>query len=71
MTRPVKELKGFQKRFLSPNETVTVSFTIEDSLLSYYNHENKWVVESGSFEIWIAPDSVTGESVSLILFEDE
>ena len=65
MTRPVKELKGFQKRFLSPNETVTVSFTIEDSLLSYYNHENKWVVESGSFEIWIAPDSVTGESVSL------
>ena len=50
LPRPVKELKGFQKVFLKPGETQTVSFTIERSALSFYNDRtNSWTVEPGEF----------------------
>lgn len=50
LPRPVKELKGFQKVFLKPGETQTVSFNIERSALSFYNdHTDSWTVEPGEF----------------------
>ncbi|MCK7590679.1 beta-glucosidase BglX [Subsaxibacter sp. CAU 1640] len=57
ITRPVKELKGFQKIFLKKGESKTVSFTISVEDLKYYNNENIFGVESGEFEIAIAPSS--------------
>ncbi len=57
ITRPVKELKGFQKIFLNKGESKTVAFdlTVED--LKFYNNEMKFDVEPGEFEISIAPSS--------------
>ena len=50
LPRPVKELKGFQKVFLKPGETKTVSFNIEHSSLSFYNDRtDSWTVEPGEF----------------------
>jgi len=52
-TRPVKELKGFQKIDLKAGEKKTVTFEIDADLLSYYDHELNWVCEPGDFDIMI------------------
>lgn len=57
ITRPVKELKGFQKLFLKKGESKTVSFTISIEDLKYYNNEMVYGVEPGEFEIAIATSS--------------
>ena len=56
-TRPVKELKGFQKVDIKAGETKTVEFTLTAEDLSYYNHDLQWVCESGDFEIMVGPNS--------------
>jgi beta-glucosidase len=53
MTRPVKELKGFQKIMLQPGETKTVNFNINEELLKFYNRELKFVAEPGDFKVFI------------------
>ncbi len=55
-TRPVQELKKFQKISLKPDETKTVEFTITAEDLKYYNHDLKYVCEPGDFEIQIGPN---------------
>jgi len=57
VTRPVKELKGFQKIFLKKGESKTVTFTISVEDLKFYNNEMHYAVEPGEFEIAIAPSS--------------
>ncbi len=57
LTRPVKELKGFQKIFLKKGESKTVTFNLTVEDLKYYNNENQFTVEPGEFEIAIAPSS--------------
>ncbi|MEZ4802964.1 MAG: glycoside hydrolase family 3 N-terminal domain-containing protein [Gelidibacter sp.] len=57
ITRPVKELKGFQKIFLKKGESKSVSFTISAEDLKFYNSEMTYGVEPGEFEIAIAPSS--------------
>lgn len=57
VTRPVKELKGFQKIFLKKGESKTVSFSISVEDLKFYNNKMKYSVEPGEFEIAIAPSS--------------
>jgi len=52
VTRPVRELKGFEKIALKPGETRIVSFTINAKLLQFYTANSKWEVESGDFNIW-------------------
>ena len=56
-TRPVKELRGFEKISLKPGESRTVEFRINAEILSYFNHELEWVCEEGDYEIMIGPDS--------------
>lgn len=56
-TRPVKELKGFQKIDLKAGESKTVSFTLTAEDLKYYNHELQYVCEPGDFEIMIGANS--------------
>ena len=58
VTRPVKELKGFQKIDLKPGETKTVSFAITPELLKFYNYDLKYDWESGDFDIMIGSSSV-------------
>lgn len=57
VTRPVKELKGFQKIYLKKGESKEVVFTISAEDLKFYNHELNYTVEPGEFEIAIAPNA--------------
>ena len=57
ITRPVKELKGFQKVFLKAGESKEVSFTITPADLKFYNSDLKYDWEAGDFEIMIGGNS--------------
>ena len=53
ITRPVQELKGFQKIFIKAGETKEVSFTINTEMLKFYNHALDYVCEPGDFDLMI------------------
>lgn len=57
ITRPVKELKGFERIHLAAGESKTVTFTIGADQLSFYNADLKKVVEPGDFDIMVGHDS--------------
>lgn len=57
ITRPVKELKGFQKIEFKAGETKTVSFNITTNDLKFYNSDIKYDWEAGDFEIMIGSSS--------------
>ncbi|HMR91793.1 MAG TPA: beta-glucosidase BglX [Chitinophagaceae bacterium] len=57
VTRPVKELKGFQKIELKAGESKTVTFTVTPEDLKFYNYDLKHVWEPGEFVIMIGGNS--------------
>lgn len=57
ITRPVKELKGFQKVFLKKGESKKVTFEITPESLKFYNGELKYDWEPGEFDIMIGTNS--------------
>lgn len=57
VTRPVKELKGFQKISLKPGESKQVTFTITPEDLKFYNYDLKFDWEAGDFQIMIGTNS--------------
>ena len=57
VTRPVKELKDFQKVFLQPGESRELSFVIDKDKLSFYNSKLDWVTEPGEFKLMIGNSS--------------
>jgi beta-glucosidase len=57
ITRPVKELKGFQKIGLKAGESKKVTFTITPEDLKFYNNDLKYDWESGDFEIMAGGNS--------------
>ncbi|HQV84968.1 MAG TPA: beta-glucosidase BglX, partial [Chitinophagaceae bacterium] len=57
VTRPVKELKGFQKIDLKAGETKTVTFNITPNDLKFYNYDLKFDWEPGEFQIMIGGNS--------------
>ena len=57
ITRPVQELKGFNKIELAPGETKNVSFEITPELLKFYNGDLKLDWESGDFQIMVGSSS--------------
>ena len=59
VTRPVKELKGFQKVNIRKGEKQTVTFEISAEDLKFYNSDLQHVAETGQFEIFIGPNSDT------------
>lgn len=56
-TRPVKELKGFEKIYLQPGQSRVVNFTITPDMLKFYNYDLKFVAEPGDFEVMIGGNS--------------
>lgn len=58
--RPVKELKDFQKVFLSEGKKQTVTFEIPVSELGFYGTDLKYIVEQGEFQLWVGGDSTRG-----------
>ena len=57
VTRPVKELKGFEKVSLKKGETKTVAFEISSEDLKFYNLEMKHEAEAGKFEVFVGGNS--------------
>ena len=67
VTRPVKELKGFQKIFLQAGETKTVMFEITRESLAFWDVKMKYVVEPGEFEILVGNSSRAEDLPPVIL----
>ena len=57
VTRPIKELKGYQRVFLKAGETKTVEFTLEAESLAFYDINMNYVVEPGTFTIMTGSSS--------------
>ena len=58
VSRPVMELKGFQKVRLEPGESQRIQFSIDQQDVSFWNPQMKWVAEPGQFDLMIGTDSV-------------
>lgn len=67
ISRPVKELKGFQKIFLKAGESRTVSFKISDQDLKFYNSELKYAAEPGDFKLFIGGNSQDVKEIGFTL----
>lgn len=67
VTRPIKELKGFQKVLLAAGETKTVAIEITPESLAFYDIKMKYVVEPGDFEIMAGNSSRDADLQSVVL----
>ncbi len=54
VSRPLRQLRGFEKVSLQPGETKTVSFVLDNHALSFIGRENKRITEPGEFAIYVA-----------------
>lgn len=59
VTRPVKELKGFELTEIKAGQVKTVSFTIDEKTIQFYTANNKWEAEPGDFKVFVGGSSVT------------
>ena len=64
ISRPVKELKGFQRIHLVAGESKEVSFEITPDMLKFYNIELKHVIEPGDFQIMVGANSIEVKTVN-------
>ncbi len=67
LTRPIKELKGFEKIMLKVGETKTINFTINAETLQFYTVNKKWEVEPGDFHVWIGGSSTADNSAAFVV----
>ncbi|WAT00997.1 beta-glucosidase BglX [Rouxiella chamberiensis] len=67
ISRPVKELKNFEKVYLQPGEEKQVSFTLRTADLGFYDNQLKWAAEAGKFNVFIGLDSVNVKENSFLL----
>ncbi len=64
VTRPVKELKGFERVTLRPGEKRRIEFTLTPEHLGFYNREMRFTVEPGTFKVTVGTSSVDGLDAS-------
>ncbi|QEE49919.1 beta-glucosidase BglX [Flavobacterium alkalisoli] len=57
VTRPVRELKGFELTEIKAGETKTVSFEINKKTIEFYTANNRWEAEPGDFKVYVGGDS--------------
>ncbi len=67
VSRPVRELKGFEKVLLQPGESRTVSFEISPEALKFWNQQMEYGAEKGEFKVYIGGDSTTRNEASFSL----
>lgn len=70
VVRPMKELKGFKKIALKPQESVKVTFTIKEDMLRYVHKDLKTYSDEGEFLVFISGDSLTGNGKKFKLKEN-
>ncbi len=68
ITRPIKELKKFQKTFLKKGESKQVTFTISPEDLKFYNSALKFAAEPGEFKLFIGTNSRDVKEAGFRLF---
>lgn len=59
VTRPVKELKGFELTDIESGKTKTITFDIDEKTLAFYTANKKWETEPGDFRVFVGGSSVT------------
>ena len=59
LTRPIKELKGFQLVTLNPGESKVITFTVNENTVQFYTANKKWEAELGDFKVFIGGSSKT------------
>ncbi len=67
VSRPVKELKGFEMIELNPSESKTVNFILNKSSLGFYNNDGKFIIEPGDFKVFVGGSSITALETDLEL----
>jgi beta-glucosidase len=65
VTRPIKELKAFQKSLIKAGESKTISFQLDEKDLGFYDNQGNYVVEPGAFDIFIGGSSNTSLSTQI------
>lgn len=60
LTRPIRELRGFQRVSLQPGESKEVEFELPASALAFYGPDGDLRLEPGKFQLWIIPDAASG-----------
>ncbi len=68
-SRPIRELKGFQRVRLAAGESRRLEFTLGKDELSFWNIDMKDVAEPGALYVWVAPDSAQGSPAMVTLTE--
>ena len=69
VTRPVKELRGFERVTLKPGESKTVTFVLGPAELSLIDRRMQRVVEPGRFDIMVGTNSTTLTTATLDVVE--
>ncbi|MGY5353326.1 beta-glucosidase BglX [Wenyingzhuangia sp. IMCC45467] len=67
ITRPVKELKGFELVFLQPKESKTIEFNLSEKELGFYNNNGVFIVEPGMFKVFVGGSSKTALDINFEL----
>ena len=67
VTRPVKELKGFQRVFLAKGEEKVITFSLTEEDLRFYDKDMQYVAEPGDFTLFIGKNSKDTESINFVL----
>lgn len=57
VTRPVRELKGFELVELNPSESKNIEFVLTEKELGFFNNQNEFIVEPGDFKVFVGGDS--------------
>ncbi len=70
VTRPVRELKAFQRVTLAPGETREVRFSLTVEDLKFYKRDQTRGAEAGKFDVWIGGDSAAGRKAEFTLTQD-
>ncbi len=69
-SRPMRELKGFERVTLQPGETKTVTFTLGPSELGHWStNAGRWMQDAETFDIWAGADSLAALHAELAVVE--
>jgi beta-glucosidase len=67
VTRPVRELKGFERITLAPGASQKVTFNIHTDDLAFHDQKMERVTEPGDFNVWVAPNAASGLKDSFVV----
>lgn len=69
-SRPMRELKGFERITLQPGETRTVTFQLGPSELGYWSSNlGRWVQDASDFDLWVGSDSLASLHAALVVVQ--